>query len=253
MIELQNVSAGYLGKDVIRHIDLRLADGEITSIVGKNGCGKTTLLKVIARQLKASAGTILLDNKDLYRYDSRELARKIAILPQVRTLAPISVQTLALHGRFPHLSFPRNPSARDRDIAAQAMQDAGIWDLRQKLISELSGGERQKAYLAMALAQDTGIILLDEPTTFLDINHQMEFYQLVGKLKEMGKTIVMVVHDLPAALNHSNRICLMDNGGIVLHDQTGAVFASREIDRVFGICCACIRKPDNKLNYYLDM
>lgn len=252
MLELRNLSAGYDGKPTIQEISLTVAEGQITTILGKNGCGKTTLLRTIARLLNVHSGEILLDGQDLQGYDRRELARKLSYLPQIKQSSPISVQTLVLHGRFPHLSFPRRVSARDCAIAEQAMQEIGIWDLRDKDLTELSGGERQKAYIAMALAQDADIILLDEPTAYLDINHQLEIYRIVEKLKRLGKTIVMVVHDLPAALRHSDRICLMADGRIVMHDTTAAVIDSGRIEQVFQIQIEQWRRPGSQPAYIVE-
>jgi len=252
VLELRDLSAGYDGKPTIREINLTIAEGQITTILGRNGCGKTTLLRTIARLLNATSGEILLDGQNLSGYDRRDLARKLSYLPQIKQPSPISVQTLVLHGRFPHLSFPRRVSAYDCEIAEQAMKEIGIWDHRDKDLTTLSGGERQKAYIAMALAQDAGIILLDEPTAYLDIHHQLEIYRIVEKLKLLGKTIVMVVHDLPAALRYSDKICLMANGRIVLHDTTAAVIKSGQLEQVFQIQIDQWKRPGSQTTYIVE-
>ncbi len=252
MIELNNVAAGYHGRPAINQISLTVAEGQITTILGRNGCGKTTLLRTIARLLQVSSGEIQLDGKDLYSYDSRELARKVSYLPQIKQSSPISVQTLVQHGRFPHLPLTRRLSAQDLDIAEQAMRETGIRDLSHRIVSELSGGERQKAYLAMTLAQDASVILLDEPTAYLDVNHQLEIYRIVEKLKQMGKTVLMVLHDVPAALRHSDRICLMADGRIVMHDTVDNVLASGQINRIFQIRLEQWNRPGVPPAYFID-
>lgn len=251
MIELVDVSAGYRNRDVIRHVNLEILPGQTTSIIGINGCGKSTLLKTIARQILPRSGTVRFDGVDIGRYESRALARKLSYLPQVKTPPAITVQTLVMHGRFPHLPFPRHPSTRDLDIAQTAMCEAGIADLRYKNIHELSGGEQQKAYIAMALAQDAEAILLDEPTTYLDVNQQQDIYRLIQKLNGLGKTIVMVVHDLPAAFAHSDRICLLSAGCVMMHDVPDAVIASGKIEQVFRVRYMQWMAPDNKPRYFL--
>lgn len=237
MIELNNISAGYNGKNAIRDINITFPRGQIISIIGKNGCGKTTLLKVSANQLQPYQGDVFIDKKSILAYERKELAQKISFLPQIRAIPPISVKTLVLHGRFPYLSFPRTPIKKDMDIVANSLKAVGLWEYRNKDIHELSGGERQKAYIAMVLSQDTDIIFLDEPTTYLDMNHQLEIIELIKTLKSMGKTIIMVIHDISLALCHSDSICLMNKGKIVMHDHPQLVYESKEIETVFDVKC----------------
>lgn len=237
MVELKQVDAGYDGKEIIKSVNISFKEGEITSIIGKNGCGKTTLLKVASRQMKPYQGEVLLDGKNIYDYENKELAKKVSFLPQARNIPQISVQALVLHGRFPYLTFPRNPSAKDNEIAENAMKTVGVWKYQNKNINELSGGERQKVYIAMVLAQDTDIVFLDEPTTYLDINQQLEILCLMKNLKQLGKTVIMVIHDISAALCYSDKVCLMDHGEIVIYESPQAVYESKEIERVFHVTC----------------
>lgn len=237
-LELRGVNAGYHGRGILTGIDLTVAPGAVTSVIGRNGSGKTTLLRVMAHQLPISAGHVLLDGGPIESLDSRALARRVAYLPQVRPAVPISVQTLVEHGRFPHLGFPRRLTPADREKVEAAMRMAGVETLRGQMLDTLSGGERQKAWIAMALAQDAEVILLDEPATWLDIGSQLAVYSLAGRLREQGRTVVMVVHDLAAALTWSDRIVLMADGRLVQHGTVEEVLASGEIDHVFQVRCA---------------
>lgn len=237
MIRLKNITAGYKGINVIKNIDISFEDGSITSIIGKNGCGKTTLLKTASNLLKPFSGDVMLNKESIYNRSDKELAREISFLPQVRSVPNISAYNLVMHGRFPYLGFTRIPQSEDQIIVESAMKKLGIEKHRNKNIRELSGGERQKIYIAMVLAQDTDYIFLDEPTTYLDINHQLEILDIIKELKAMGKTVVMVIHDLNSALTYSDRICLMDSGEIAIHDTPKAVYNSREIERVFHVNC----------------
>lgn len=210
-------------------------EGSITSIIGKNGCGKTTLLRTASNLLKPFRGHIIIDDKDIRDYQNKELAKKISFLPQLRAVANITVYNLVMHGRYPYLGFSRTPLKQDREIVDQAIENMCLNQHINKNIKELSGGQRQKVYIAMVLAQNTDIIFLDEPTTYLDVNHQLEILEIVKKLKQMGKTVIMVLHDLSNALSYSDKICLMDNGQVSIYNTAEAVFESKEIERIFKI------------------
>ena len=203
MIELKHITAGYQGGVVLRDVSLTIPAGRITTLIGPNGCGKTTLLRVAARQLTPSAGQVLAAGRPVEDYDRREFARFASLMPQVRDVPAITVERLVAHGRFPYLGLSRRMRPEDRQQVARAMQAAGVEQWRGRDLRELSGGERQRAYIAMALAQDTRIILLDEPTTYLDLGVQFEILGLLQRLNEQGKAIVMVLHDLAQALRVS--------------------------------------------------
>lgn len=237
MIKLNGVTSGYLGIKIIKNISLTFEKDKITSIIGKNGCGKTTLLKTASKLIVPYSGDIVLNGESIFNMDSKETAKLISYLPQNRDIPNIKVYDLVMHGRFPYLGFPRIPTNEDKIKVQEAINILGIGKYKDKNIKELSGGERQKVYIAMVLAQDTEIVFLDEPTTYLDINHQLEILEIVIKLKNMGKTVVMVIHDLNSALTYSDKVCLMDKGEIIIYDEPQAVYESREIEKIFNIKC----------------
>ncbi|MDI9470086.1 MAG: ABC transporter ATP-binding protein [Bacillota bacterium] len=241
MIELVNVSTGYNKTPVLNNINLSFEKGTVTSIIGKNGCGKTTLLKTAARILKPLAGTVSLDGRDISRFPGKELAKMLSFLPQTRSVPNITAYNLVMHGRYPYLGFSRTPREEDREIVRQAIESLNLEAYINRNVRQLSGGQSQKVYLAMLLAQNTDVVFLDEPTIYLDINHKLEILEIIKKLKEMGKTIVMVLHDLANALSYSDRICLLDQGEVVIHDSPEKVFESREIDRIFQVSSKQIR------------
>lgn len=237
MIRLKNVTAGYKGVEVIKNINISFEKGTITSIIGKNGSGKTTLLKTASNLLKPFSGDILLDGESIYDIPDKKVATKISFLPQIRSVPNISVYNLVMHGRFPYLGFPRIPRDEDKIMVEKAMRKLGIEKFRDKNLTELSGGQRQKVYIAMILAQDTDYVFLDEPTNFLDINHQLEILEIITELKKMGKAVIMVIHDLNSALTHCDKICLLDRGKVAVYDTPQAVYSSGEIERVFNVKC----------------
>lgn len=249
-ISIKNISAGYGNKAFLQNISQEIFLGETTVILGPNGCGKSTLLKCIARQLPLMKGEISLCGTDIQRIKPKDYAQQLSYLKQNREFPSISAESLVLHGRFPYLGFPRQYSEKDKRIAKEAMLKTGVWDLRHKLVSELSGGECQKVYLAMALAQSTEILLLDEPTTFLDIQVQLEFLSLLKALKKDGKTILLVLHDLNAALKISDRLLLMKEGAIVSDGKPEALLESGAIDQVFQIRTKLVRL-DGELQVFI--
>ena len=235
MIKLRNISAGYNKVEIIKNINVTFEEGSITSIIGKNGCGKTTLLRTASNLLKPFGGEIIIDSKDIRDYHNKGLAKKISFLPQLRTVPNITVYNLVMHGRYPYLGFSRTPQKKDKEIVEQAIERMKLKQHLSKNIQQLSGGQRQKVYIAMVLAQNTDIIFLDEPTTYLDVNHQLEILEIVKKLKEMGKTVIMVLHDLSNALTYSDKICLLNNGEVSIYDTPDAVFTSKEIEHIFNV------------------
>ncbi|NLJ96217.1 MAG: ABC transporter ATP-binding protein [Clostridiales bacterium] len=235
MVKLTNISAGYNKIEIIKNINITFEEGSITSIIGKNGCGKTTLLRTASNLLKPFGGDITIRGKDISRIPDKELAKKVSFLPQFRSVPNITVYNMVMHGRFPYLGLSRTPQKHDREFVERAIENMGLNQYIYKNINELSGGQRQKVYFAMILSQDTDIIFLDEPTTYLDINYQLEILEIVKKLKQLGKTIVMVLHDLNNALSYSDKVCLMNNGEIAIYDTPQAIYDSKEIDNIFKV------------------
>ncbi len=235
ILSLEGVSGGYGGRPVVEGVTLELRRGEVTVLLGPNGCGKSTLLRLCARLMDPMAGTILLDGKELSSIPRRELARLVSMLPQGRPTSNIPVYSLVSHGRFPYLGYPRRMSPADRQAVERAMEEAGVTEYRDRLVSELSGGQRQKVYLAMALAQDTPLVLLDEPTTYLDLNHQLELLELLRSLAEKGKAVAAVLHDLPQALEWAHQAAVMEKGRLVDFGPPAAVLDRGTLDRVFGL------------------
>jgi iron complex transport system ATP-binding protein len=235
MLELINLSGGYGGSDVVRNVSTRFLKGKITAVIGQNGCGKSTLLKLTCGHITKRTGEILLGGRKIDDLSRTEIAQNISYLPQARTIPDITVEALILHGRFPWLGYPRVYTANDRELAEAAMERVGVIRHRKKLIANLSGGERQKAYIAMLLAQDTEIILLDEPTTYLDIKHQLELLELLVELKSEGRTIVIVLHDLNLAASYADHAAVMKAGELLAVDTPANIFGSGIIEQAFGV------------------
>lgn len=248
MIKMKNVCAGYNGEEILHNINLEFESGKVTVIVGPNGCGKSTLLKTLVRLNEHSSGEIMIgsgeksedsENADLYteinKLDSASLAQRIAYLPQNKRTPDISVLRMVLHGRFAYLKYPRRYRKEDYEIARKALKWMGIEDRADRNVSELSGGTQQKVYIAMALAQDTDTILLDEPTTYLDIAHQMKMMKLARELADNGKAVVMVLHDLAQGFEVADRIVVMDGGCVKVCGESEEVCKSSVVEKVFGV------------------
>ena len=235
MLELKQISIGYGKQDVLRDLSATFKQGCLTSVIGVNGCGKTTLLKAITGLLPLSGGEILLDGQPLSHMKRGEIARRIAYLPQERPIPDMTVEQLVLHGRFPYLSYPRHYRAADRLAAKEAMDALGIGSLADAPISTLSGGMRQTVYLAMALAGDADYLLLDEPTTYLDVCHSQELMGLLRRLADSGKGVVAVMHDLPLAFGFSHEILVLSQGQTVAQSSPEELYPSSVIAREFGV------------------
>ena len=225
-------------------LDLEVLDGEFTAVVGPNGCGKSTLLKALARLIRPSAGQVILDGRDIQACPTRQVARQIGILPQ-SSIAPdgITVSELVARGRFPHQGFARRWTWRDEELVTCAMRDAGVTGLATRRVDELSGGQRQRVWIAMALAQDTPILLLDEPTTFLDIRHQIELMELMVDLNRRGRCLVAVLHDLNQACRYGDEVIAMRAGSILAHGRPEEVVTAEMVEEVFGLKVQVISDP----------
>lgn len=213
-MEFCNIHAGYGKNCVLTDISVSFAPASITSVIGLNGSGKSTLLRCACRLMRPQSGTILLDGTDIASLSPRELARRVAILPQNRPIPEMSVEEMVLYGRFPHLRFGGSFSEKDHHMARQVMEQCGVYHLRSRNVRTLSGGERQRAYIAMAAAQDTPWLLLDEPTASLDLPHRFEVLRLLRTMSRQGKSILLVLHELVDALSFSDFVVVLQKGAI---------------------------------------
>lgn len=250
-LTLKALSGGYNGRAVVQDFSLDFSPGKFTALLGPNGCGKSTLLRLCAGLLEPLSGEISLLGRPLAAYPRKELARAVSILPQGRPVTGIPVESLVAHGRFPHLGYPRRMGARDREKVEESMALTGVAEYRRRSVAELSGGERQKVYFAMALAQDTPVVLLDEPGTYLDLGHQLELMALCRLLRDRGKTVIAVLHDLPQALEWADRVAVMQRGVLADEGTPGEVFARRTLDRVFELN-ACRLTVGGRERYFFE-
>lgn len=235
MIEIKSLSAGYTSNDVLKDINVKFEDGLFTSIIGPNGCGKSTLFKTITGLLPYTNGSIVVDGENLKDLSNKQRAKKVAYIAQLRNVPNIMVGKMVLHGRFPYISYPRSYSKIDMEIAQSAMEKTGVYEFKDENVEHLSGGQRQKVYLAMALAQTAKNILMDEPLTYLDVHHQIDFMNLVMDLKNTNNAPVMVIHDIVLALKYSDKIIVMDEGKIKFEGSPEDVFESEILNKVFDI------------------
>lgn len=236
-IRAEHITIAYDDKTVIQNLSTKITDGKITTIIGANGCGKSTLLKALTRIQAVKAGQILIDGRAITDLPTKEIAKQIALLPQVlEATEDITVYELVSYGRFPHQSYFGQLSDIDKAKIKRAMEMTKITNLANKKIDALSGGQRQRVWIAMALAQDTDTIFLDEPTTYLDMNHQLEILELLKKLnQETKKTIIMVLHDLNLSARFSDDLIAMKNGAISYHGQVEEVMTTDILRDIFSI------------------
>ena len=235
MVTVRNLSASYGEEEVLHEVSASFPKGTVSVILGPNGSGKSTLLKALARLIPYHSGVVTVKGKDLPSFTPRELARQIAYLPQSRNIPEITAARMVMHGRFPYLGYPRRYSPKDRQLVAQALEELGILHLSDRKMEQLSGGQRQKVYLAMAIVQQTDIILMDEPTTYLDIRNQFEILDHARRLAEQGKTIIMILHDLNEAFQYADQIILLENGSVRIAGDAETVIRSKAVGEVFGI------------------
>lgn len=235
MLEIKSLSAGYGKRTVLHNTSACFEKGKLLSVIGPNGSGKSTLLRSVAGILPPISGEILLDGKSLYDIKKHELAKKLSYLCQGKAVPDMTTEQLVLHGRFPHLGYPRRYTKKDREIAFSVMEQLKISDVADHKLSTLSGGMIQTAYIAMALCQNTDYILLDEPTTYLDVAHQTELMKILRQLADNGKGIVSVMHDLPLAFTFSDRIFVLDKGIVIADGTPEEICKSQIIPDVFGI------------------
>ncbi len=237
MIKVENLSFKYENKNILEDINLEINAGEVISIVGPNGSGKSTLLKILSRNLKHYTGEVFLNNQSIYNYKPRELAKVIAFLPQVLKVVPqFTVEELISFGRYPFLRWNNQLTKIDKTKIEEALELLELKNFRKRFLVNLSGGERQRARIAMIFAQDTEIILLDEPNTFLDISHQYKIMEiLINHNKNKGKTIAMVLHDLNQAIRFSDKVIVLNNKNVYAEGKPLEVLNPETLKNVFQV------------------
>ncbi len=248
LLRAEGIRAGYHSADVLDGLTLDIAPHQITALVGPNGSGKSTLLKTLARLLKPRAGSVYLDDKPISNYTTAEVARRMAVLPQAPT-APegLTVRELVEQGRFPHAGALRMLREQDHAAIDDALRITHMQDLAERSLDALSGGERQRAWVALTLAQQTGILLLDEPTTFLDIGHQLEVLELLMQLNQAEHlTIVMVLHDLNQAARYADRMVVLQRGAICANGSPAEVLTEPLLAEVFHIQAQILPDAEGK-------
>ena len=253
MIEVKDLCAGYRGEDVLHGVTLAFRPGEVLALLGPNGCGKSTLLKAALGMIGKTGGEVLFHGVPLEKLSRREIAQSAAFLTQSRNTPVISALRMVLHGRFPYLSYPRRYGREDYAIAHGALARVGAAQHENKNVSELSGGQRQSVYLAMALAQQTQTIFMDEPTTYLDIAHQLALMETAHALAREGRAVVLVLHDLPLALRMADRIAVMQDGRLAACGTPQEIEDSRIIDRVFHVALHAAETPHGRQYYCMPL
>ena len=236
----------YGDRTILEGLDLELPGGAVTAIVGPNACGKSTLLRGLVRLLDPAAGTITLDGADIHRMPARTLAKRMGLLPQQPvTPEAVTVEALVRLGRYPHQRMLSPWSKADQAAVEEALTRTGTAELRDRQVDRLSGGQRQRVWIALALAQETDLLLLDEPTTFLDLRHQLDVLDLVADLHaEAGRTVVMVLHDLGQAARYADHLVVLKDGRLAAAGPPTEVLTAELVDSVFGVPCRVVPDPE---------
>lgn len=243
-LHVDAATIGYDKRVISENLSVSIPDQSFTVIVGPNACGKSTLLRGLSRLLRPSRGQVILDGADIQSYKTKEVARRIGLLPQT-SIAPdgITVADLVARGRYPYQGFFRQWTEEDEQAVLGAMDAAAVTGLSGRLVDELSGGQRQRVWVAMALAQHTDILLLDEPTTFLDITHQIELLELFTDLNRAGHTLVAVLHDLNHAARFGTHLIAMKDGAVVAEGTPSEIVTAELVEEVFGLRCLVVPDP----------
>lgn len=252
MLRVKDVCTAYEGREILHNINLNIMPGKITVLAGPNGCGKSTLLKSMSGMIAKAQGEIWIDGRKIEEYQHEDLAKKIAYLPQNRNVPDITVKRMVLHGRFPYLKYPRRYRKTDMEIAEEAIRQVGMEEFSHKNMNQLSGGMQQKVYIAMALAQDTPIIMMDEPTSFLDIVYQMKLMDIARELADKGKAVVLVLHDISMALRTADQMIVLKKGEVKGTGTPEEIFESGVLNDVFGLQIKRILTEDGWQYYFAN-
>lgn len=252
-MEGKSLYGKYGDKLVLKGIDIKIENGEIVTIIGPNGSGKSTLIKILSRCLKPMSGNVFLEGVDITKISTKEIAKKVAILPQVKNVSyDITVEGLVSYGRYPHLKFGKRIGEKDLEIIHWAIEKTALTNLKDRYVNTLSGGERQRAWIAMALAQKPEVLFLDEPTTYLDISYQLEVLELVKELNEsLGLTVIMVLHDLNQAARYSDNIYVLKDGEIFQYGRPKNIIESKLLKDVFRIESNIYTDEVNNCPYFI--
>lgn len=252
-METKNLQVKYGEKLVLKDANFNVNNGEIVTIIGPNGSGKTTLIKALSRCIKTHSGNVYLDGVDIHKIPTKNIARQVAVLPQVKNVSSdVTVENLVSYGRYPHLGFGKRMNKDDKDIISWAIEKTGLKEYKDRYIETLSGGERQRAWIAMALAQKPRILILDEPTTYLDISYQLEVLELVKELNEsLGITVIMVLHDLNQAARYSDNIYVLRDGNISEYGRPGNIIRTELLRDVFRIDVNIYEDEVNNCPYFI--
>lgn len=252
-LEAKNLTISYGHKVALKEANIKIEQGKIVTIIGPNGSGKSTLLKSLSRYLKPCKGKINLNGVDISQLHNKKIAQEMAILPQEKlTSSDIRVEDLVSYGRYPHLRFGKRLSKKDKEIVQWAMEKTGLLDYKDRLITTLSGGEKQRAWIAMALAQKPKILLLDEPTTYLDISYQLEVLELVRELNNtLNLTVVMVLHDLNQAARYSDNIYVLNKGRVCHYGKPENIMETNLLKDIFRIEAHIYEDEINDCPYFI--
>ncbi|MDA0154445.1 Fe(3+) dicitrate ABC transporter ATP-binding protein FecE [Vibrio sp. Makdt] len=247
MLKTQNLSVAYGKQTIIPDLTVSIPKGKITALIGPNGCGKSTLLKTLVRINKPMSGEVLFGGKPLSTYGDKVLARSLSLLPQI-LVSPegITVRKLVEYGRSPYVSHWGKLGKEDQTLVEQAMRDTGVLEYADKPVESLSGGQRQRAWIAMVIAQDTDIVMLDEPTTYLDMSHQVELMNLMQQMNAKGKTVVVVLHDLNQACRYCDHLVVLEQGCVAAEGSPDEVMTEALLDDVFDLNAKVFRDPISK-------
>ena len=246
-ISTKNLNISYGNLDIVKDLNLDIPKGKITTIIGSNGCGKSTILKTIARIIQAKSGDIFVNNINIKEQSPKDLAKVMAVLPQSpQAPSGLTVEELIAYGRFPHQKGFGKMRKEDEDIVTWALKSTGIEEFRERPMEALSGGQRQRAWIAMALAQQTEILILDEPTTYLDLAHQLEILQLLEELnRNQGTTIVMVIHELNNAARFADHMIGVKKGKVICQGTSHEVMTKENLRELFNIDAEIVEDPRN--------